>query len=1026
MKRPTYLWYRQTRPKTLGMGRRFGRRLCGRVLQILGAGLIAAALIGAAAAHVSMAAPIRLGGPSPSPLPLPSPAAGMSASPTPGPQLVRGGPLQFDVSGSLSLGSQFQTSANDVAANAYDLSQVDESVGLMAELRRSTGRSTTDLRIPLGFSNGGSTIGTSVLSYTTPQYALAYGSESLSLYGQLPIGSTLRGPSIALPFGAGDVTFFAGPGLGVANEVVHAYGVRARRAAGSSVYELGLLTQNGGSLTGSAQTAIVGVVTTRGLASLIAEASVQHRQTPTGNVSGAAFAARLDTGNPNADLTVSFRHVPDRFLVLGGGESSLDTLLDASYHRSSQRGTFSADEALESSGFLGDTTSQRRSLLAYSGAFGSTGSYAVTLQESRTAGVASPATWSGLTGIQIGANALGGYDLLGMQIGRTTQIGAAPIGLVGYSAQFQRQFRKLSFTFGGQMQRQSNSALGLSRLTVASAGVARNFGRTTLGTNYAISHTQSIDTDALQRTSQFVIGRQISPVINVQVQYSMQHLTDALNPSSNGHSHSFGVQINAPFAFGNGIVQGRVDPRLPAIISGTVTTDLGASQAGYFGAQGVGNVAVILDGITVARTDLAGNFQFNFVSPGTHQIRVESSSLPRGLTVDQPVVSINVQGGQTGTVAFRIGSFGAIAGHVYGRGSDGALVPLQNVLLRVDGGTYSQTDSSGAYGFGRLQPGDHTVTVIEQSVPAFAAFDPTQLARKIGVQNGQITNLDFTAQPLGSIGGRVMFAAELAPIYKGAVNNAYVVAEPGDYAAITGEDGTFLLDDLPPGTYTLSIDPETVPDDTGQIDPPAVVTLGSREHNDGLLFHIGHAVKKVVFSFLGGGAKASVAPQLHLSEPKLPPKGAAEAFVDAPVSVAWVTLEAFGLKTNLVYDRAHSAWAGFLRVPPGVKAGKYEVSAQVADEQSPLDALLVVDPRIPLVTLHMTPASAKPGDYVTVRARFLVDARPGDRIAWEDGTFTTLGRPVSGRVFTFNLRISLRPLHGVLLTKSAKVPIQLR
>jgi hypothetical protein len=971
-----------------------------------------------------MHVPIRLGGPSPSPSPAPSAAA--AASPAPGPQPARGGPLQFDVSGSLNLGSQFEASANDALARADDLSQLDESVGFMAEIKRTTGRSTADLRIPLGLSNAGSTVGTSVLSYTTPQYALAYGSEPLSLYGQLPIGETLRGPSFAVPFGAGDITFFQGPGLGADNEVVHAYGVRARRAAGSSVYELGVLAQNGGALTGSAQTAIAGVVTTRGLASLIAEASVQRRQTPDGDLSGAAFAARLDTGDPNADFTVSFRHVPDRFLVLGGGESSSDTLLDTTYHRSSSRDTFSADLALESSGYLGNLTGQRRSLLAYSGAFGATGSYAVSVQESRTAGTSSPAAWSGLTSIQVGANALGGYDLFGMQIGRTTQEGAAPIGLVGYSAQFQRQVHRLSFTFGGQMQRQSNSQLGLSRLVVATAGVARNFGRTTVGTNYTITHTQSIDTQALQRTSQFVVGRQISPVINVQLQYSMQRLTDALNPASNGRSHSFGVQINAPFAFGNGVVQGRVDPRLPAIVSGTVTTDLGGSQAGYFGAQGVSNVAVILDGATVARTDLAGNFQFNFVSPGTHQVRVESSSLPRGLTVDQPVVTISVQGGQTGTVAFRIGSFGSIQGHVYGRDADGSLVPLQNVLLRVDGGTYSQTDATGAYGFGRLQPGRHTVTVIEESVPAFASFDASQLERATDVQNGQIETMDFTAQPLGSIGGRVLYAAELAPTYKGPVNNAYVVAEPGDYAAITDEDGTFLLDDLPPGTYTLNVDPETVPDGTGQIDPPVAVTLAAHEHDEGLLFHIGHAVKKVVFSFLGGGAKASVAPQLHLSEPKLPPKGAAEAFVDAPVNVAWVTVDAFGQKTNLAYDRSRSAWAGFVTVPSGVKAGTYDVSASIADRQATLGAKLTVDPHLPLATLHVTPANAKPGDYVTVRARFLVDARPGDRIAWEDGTFTTLRKPITGRVFVFNLRISLRPLHGVLLTRSAKVPIQLR
>ncbi|HEX8805374.1 MAG TPA: hypothetical protein VF741_00440, partial [Candidatus Aquilonibacter sp.] len=64
------------------------------------------------------------------------------------------------------------------------------------------------------------------------------------------------------------------------------------------------------------------------------------------------------------------------------------------------------------------------------------------------------------------------------------------------------------------------------------------------------------------------------------------------------------------------------------------------------------------------------------------------------------------------------------------------------------------------------------------------------------------------------------------------------------------------------------------------------------------------------------------------------------------------------------------------------------------------------------------------GESVLVRARFLVDVRPGDKITWQDGEQTVLGKPVSGRVFTFQKTLTLLPLHGALLTAPGPVPIE--
>ncbi len=484
------------------------------------------------------------------------------------------------------------------------------------------------------------------------------------------------------------------------------------------------------------------------------------------------------------------------------------------------------------------------------------------------------------------------------------------------------------------------------------------------------------------------------------------------------------MQINAPFAFGSGSVQGRADARLPATIAGRVLADTGVNNSlGFLTSGGMGDVVVVLDNRDVQRTDLKGAFRFSFVAPGPHTIRIENASLPRGYTVDQPVATLSVDGGQTGQVVFRVGNFGAIAGHVFGRGSGGSPIPLSDVTLRLDGGVYSKTDGNGAYGFGRLLAGDHTVQIIAQSIPAFADFPADALRRTISVQNGNVATLDFTAQELGSIAGRLQFLDELKPDFVGGVNNAYVVAEPGEHAAITDPDGSFVLDDLPPGTYTVSVDPETLPDPAGPVEDGVPITLAGGEHYEGLLFHIGRKKKAVVFTFIQQKASAV---EMGLRDVRLPPRAVTEVRVSAPKDATDVTVAAFGKTSLLHYDESRKLWSASLAVPADAKTGSQDVVAHWAGKASGTAACtLRIDPQMPLAILQTIPAHAAIGQYVAVRARFLTDVRAGDTIEWQDGTITTLGKPFSNRLFSFSLHLSLRPFHGTLLTRSGKLPIML-
>jgi len=968
--------------------------------------------------------------PSPGPAPSPSstPRPKPTLRPTPKPIERAGGPLQFVISGSLGLGTQLSQSklSNPIGglSGSTAVNQTNESAGLYTTLRRRTLDTTTDLQIPLGLSSRGSQFGTARLSYSTPRYTLSYGAQSLGIFGQVPVGQTQRGLNLTLPAPGGDITIFSGPALGVGGDLVRLAGVRLRRVFGSAFGEIGLSQSTGGPNTGPATSLLLGLSKGSFNRSFVGEAAFQSRRSPSGPTGGLAFQTRFDEGlSSPSGFTLTLRRVPAHFLSYGGGESPADDYGDFSWRMTHGERTAFGDFSLETTIVGGIVSVQRRSSFSFSLPIHHD-SLQVGFQDQRLGGNGNP-QWLGTGTVQFGAPLHDGLALFGLQVQRTTAADTGPLALVSYSLQASRNIGLWAFQLTAQRQRQSGGYIGAVRTTLGTLGILRGFGKTTLGATYSITRTQSAISNAIQRTPLLTIGRQISPAISIQSSIGYQSIVDSLNPAANGRSRIISVQLNAPFSFGNGAVLGRVDPRLPAIITGQVLTDYGPYSGQGFQNTGVGNVLVLLDRKIAQRTDLEGNFQFSFVTPGEHQITIESSSLPRGLTADQPVITLNVEGGQTGQAIFRVGNYGSIQGHVLGRSSGGMEVPLSNVMVRVDEGAYSQTDAQGTFGFGRLSPGPHTITVLENTVPAFASFPKDARKQKVVVKNGHITTVDFVAEPLGSIGGFVTYKASLAPKFKGGVNNAYVVAEPGEHAAITNPDGSFLIADLPPGNYTLSVDPETVPDNTGPQGGPVDVTLRAHENYRGLHFIIGHKIKKVVFTLLNGATPPPTM-TLDLGEPRLPPHGSTVVRADAPLGSTGVVVRAFGSTIALAREGSSQRWSGLLAVPKGQKGGRYEIVATATGTSTQTaKAALVVDPRMPLAILQVYPPHASVGQYAAIRARFYVVAQAGDRIEWQDGSTTTLTKPSAGGIFTFSLRISLRPFDGVLVTKTARVPILL-
>jgi hypothetical protein len=569
--------------------------------------------------------------------------------------------------------------------------------------------------------------------------------------------------------------------------------------------------------------------------------------------------------------------------------------------------------------------------------------------------------------------------------------------------------------------------LGASNGTSESAGTFGTFSSKTLSFDRLVGKKLDFDTtleDTTQSSggpitrtiaSSFSFTRKLSNVISLRVTATQ---TRTIGPvTSNGTS--FSADLVGPIAFGQGVTTGRANPNLPATVQGHVyligtSTSLGAGVQ----QRGFGNVLVVLDNTLTERTDSTGEFEFRFVKPGQHVVALEPATLSSGLVADHAVQSFTVQGGQTQTVDFGVGDFAAIAGRVYAQ-SGGKIGPISDVTLVVDDLLRVQTGPDGTYSVGRLTQGPHRVAIAPETLPANVSFTEGN-DKTVQAVTGTTTTLDFVAQSLGSIAGNVLYTADNGFGDLHGALNVYVVANPGDHAAITDEEGNFLIDDLPPGSYTLTVDPDTIPDDQSVIqgpDGPVVLVPGAKI--DGISFKLGAEAKAVTFTF-NGEKKAPIS--VLLDAEKAPP-GASIGIV---VRTQAKNLKAMHVESDvfgtfpLAFDKGLDAWTGRFIVP-SLQKGEYALQAVgEGGEKAVGDASLTVDPTLPLVSVRTSPARAVPGQTVKVIAKILAPAQEGDEVHFVDGYTIKLPKP-HGRIFVFDMRMWSHggPYVGTIVSKTS-------
>jgi hypothetical protein len=247
-------------------------------------------------------------------------------------------------------------------------------------------------------------------------------------------------------------------------------------------------------------------------------------------------------------------------------------------------------------------------------------------------------------------------------------------------------------------------------------------------------------------------------------------------------------------------------------IEGSVFRDNAVNGAFDANDPGLSGVRIRLDGSHIVTTDNTGHFRFKGVSPGRHHLSLDLAQFPGRVRVTTPSeIDIEVID-RTVQVNFGVVNFARVIGTIFNdyhndasRQSDAPGLP--GVRVRLTDGAYSAvvtSDSSGDYEAADLPPGDYSVTIAAEDLPA----NYTAPARPQRIHLDPIATVvaDLPVRALRSISGRVLLktgpeqAPRLEPI-------AGVTIVAAGVSATTDSEGRYALRDLPAGAVEIRVVP---------------------------------------------------------------------------------------------------------------------------------------------------------------------------------------------------------------------------
>jgi hypothetical protein len=961
--------------------------------------------------------------------PVPTVAPRATAAPCPRTRhsLFGSGPLTVSGNGGLDLGEHDSSTSGGFSQN-----QGQVGLSMLFELARRTQQTSLVIDQGIGGSQNAYNLSQVSVGYSTPNYLASFGPVNGPNDTQLSSGSYNRGLTMTFPRGQDEIDLIAARTTGSTGESFSVAGLRHSRALKAGLLfsqALYLARGDNGGSDGLLDLALGRYRTGQTYRGEVAVSS-SHGLFDVADGNHIAYALHADLSGKVSSTSLAFTSIPDDFAALGQVQYAQRSFL-GSYRRTLHRGDFTAEVSTISSNVGGQvsSTQQQTGALDLPFLFHGTMNLSESLELSSSQGATSLDRTSGLTLNEIFAGtgltqtiSLSSFSSNG--VAPSVQTATPTNGTqseydLGLSRSLFRGFLTSQFSHNVYSSAGTQTVLNSGGFTYdhplgRKADVAYSYNVQRVVNNGI--DAQTVQAGALgQATTTISVTRRLSPLVALRV---LEGETTQVG-AGGGSAHYLNVDVVGPLAIGNAArYTGRGNPNLPAVVTGHVYLVQAASSFGLVGNLGIPNVLITIDGATTQRTDTNGAYEFQFVKPGLHTITIADATLPVGAIADTSTQSFTVQGGQVATVDFAAGAFAGIGGFVLSELGGGGTQAIPGIDIVVDGQQHGYTGPDGHYQIGHLQPGRHTVAIDADSLPATVQLNgPTE--QNVDVVEGRIATLNWTVQGLGSIQGSVLYASNAGFGNLVGARNIYVVAEPGDRAAITDDDGNFIIDNVPSGNYTLSLDADTIPDGQGIIQAPdGSVAVTANNAVDGLLFKLGPVAKAVVFTFNG----SSQAPAISANfSPQRVPDG---AIVTLRVSVTdkrakAVTARGDGFGSIAFHKDGPGQWSARVFVPETMSPGQHSVRVAVTGGKGgSADAALTIDPKIALVVAHTQPSHPRPGELVKVALRVLADVGEGDKVYFEDGATATLGSP-SGQVYAFTIRMWSKPgpYQGLLITR---------